>query len=385
MSACVWIYVVYLTFGIVGDQRKMNLCVYSTAQTTSTALANRNLRDRLWRTGLALGGLSGKLVLRVEGPSAYGLCGRAPTRLRLQPHSTTFVPCSPATNSTFNHNLCGTLIMRKSQEGIVTGGGGVSNSQNQLNSISQQQANTSAQLAGEGQQLINTGQAEQQPLVSFLQSIIGGNSTSTNSAIAQPLGTIANQTNTNREQIYDTTAPGAGRDVLLGQNTLNEGTQVSALKNSTFLQAFPELASLAGGNTSAGLGLTGAGITSESNAASTTGTVLNSQEQQKASTLNLFGSLASAAGQGAGLALGCWIAMAIYGDDDPRTYLVRAYLNGPFCESLLGRIVMTIYLSIGRQLAWFVRRSKSLKALLKPLFDMALASAREWDAGLRRQ
>lgn len=176
------------------------------------------------------------------------------------------------------------------------GGGGIKNSQNQLNQTSALQAQTSQQLAGEGQQLINTGQAEQQPLVNFLKSIIGGNSTATNEALAPALGTIANQTRQNREAIYDTTAPGAGRDVLLGQNTLNEGTQVAQLKNNTFLQAFPELASLAGANTSAGLGLTGAGITSLSNAATTTGAVLNSQEQSKASTLGAFGALAGAAG-----------------------------------------------------------------------------------------
>ena len=184
------------------------------------------------------------------------------------------------------------------------GGGGISNSQNQLNQTSALQAQTSQQLANEGQTLINEGQAETSPLQNFEKSIIGGNSTATNSALAPALGTIANQTAQTKEQIYDTTAPGAGRDVLLGQATQAQGTQVAGLENQTFLQAFPELASLASGNTSAGLGLTGAGITSLSNSATTTGSVLNSQEQQKASTLNAFGSLAGAAGTAAGGFLG---------------------------------------------------------------------------------
>lgn len=184
------------------------------------------------------------------------------------------------------------------------GSGGIKNSQNQLNAITQQQLGTASTVNQEGQQLLATGQADQAPLVSFLQSIIGGNSTATNSAIAPALGTIQQQTNANRENIYDNTAPGAGRDVLLGQNQLSEGAQVSSLKNNTFLQAFPELAALSGQNTSAGLGLTGAGITSTSNAAQTTGSVLNSQEQQKASTINAFGSLAGAAGTAAGGFLG---------------------------------------------------------------------------------
>ena len=180
------------------------------------------------------------------------------------------------------------------------GTGGINNSQNQLNSIASTQTATGTQLGTEGQSLINQGQAEQAPLVNFLQGIIGGNSTDTQQAIAPALGNIAKTTQATKENIYDTTAPGAGRDVLLGQNQINKGTEVASATNNAFLQAFPELASLSGQNTSAGLGLTGAGITSTGNGAQTTGSVLNSQEQQKASTLNAFGQLAGAAGTAVG-------------------------------------------------------------------------------------
>ena len=180
------------------------------------------------------------------------------------------------------------------------GSGGIQNSQNQLNSIEGQQVATSTTLGQQGQSLIAEGQAQQAPLANFIQSIIGGNSTTTNQALAPVIGNITNQTNATKENIYDTTAPGAGRDVLLGENVRNQGSAVANATNQTFLSAFPELASLSGQNTQAGLGLTGAGITSLSNAASTTGSVLNSQEQQKASTLNLIGGLAGAAGNAAG-------------------------------------------------------------------------------------
>lgn len=176
------------------------------------------------------------------------------------------------------------------------GGGGIKNSESQLQTTAATQAQTASNLGAEGQTLINEGQAQQAPLVNFLQSIIGGNSTATNTALAPALGNITSQTVKNRENIYDSTAPGAGRDVLLGENQLNEGSAVAGLKNNTFLQAFPELASLAGGNTSAGLGLTGAGITSLSNSATTTGSVLNAQEQQKSQALSAFTGLAGVAG-----------------------------------------------------------------------------------------
>jgi len=182
--------------------------------------------------------------------------------------------------------------------------GGVNNSQNQLNSVASAQQAQSSALSTQGQSLINEGQSQQAPLAQFLQSIIGGNSVTTQQAIAPVIGNITAATNANKEAIYDSTAPGAGRDVLLGENQRSQGTQVASATNNAFLSAFPELASLASGNTSAGLGLTGAGITSLSNSASTTSTVLNAQEQQKANTVNAFGALAGAAGTAAGGFLG---------------------------------------------------------------------------------
>lgn len=178
--------------------------------------------------------------------------------------------------------------------------GGINTSTNTLNSVAGQQQSQATQLSGQGQSLISEGQSQQAPLAAFLQSIIGGDSTKTNAAIAPAIGNITASTNANKEAIYDSTAPGAARDVLLGQNKLNQGSQIASTTNSTFLQAFPELAQLGSTNTNAGLGLTGAGITSLGNSASTTGNVLNAQEKQKASTISAFGSLAGIAGSVAG-------------------------------------------------------------------------------------
>lgn len=93
---------------------------------------------------------------------------------------------------------------------------------------------------------------------------------------------------------------------------------------------------------------------------------------------DILDPILQAAGTGAsGIAKagGCWIAEAIYGVDDPRTHLVRAWLNGPFRETMLGNAVMDVYLAIGRQVAWFIRRSSALRSILKPLFDKALRKA----------
>lgn len=176
------------------------------------------------------------------------------------------------------------------------GGGGISSSQDTLKSDASSQSAQASQLQGESQGLLATGQAQQAPLANFLQSIIGGNSTATQQAIAPAIGNITNATNKTREGIFDTTAPGAGRDVLLGQNQQSQGAQVAGAQNSAFLNAFPALAQLGQGNIQSGLGLTGASISSLGNSATTTGNVLNSQVQQKAQTTQLIGSLASTAG-----------------------------------------------------------------------------------------
>ena len=90
-------------------------------------------------------------------------------------------------------------------------------------------------------------------------------------------------------------------------------------------------------------------------------------------------ALGGLAGSGASIyktSQGCWIASAVYGgESDPRTHIVREYLNGPFRESAIGDAVMNLYLKIGRQVAWFVRRSSWLRAAFKPLFDIALRKA----------
>ncbi len=258
------------------------------------------------------------------------------------------------------------------------GSGGIKDSQNQLKGISSQEQATSAALGKQGQSLIAEGQAQQSPLVDFLHKIIGGDATTTSQALAPVIGNITAGTTANRENIFSHTAPGAGRDVLLGENERGQGTAVAQATNQTFLQAFPELASLAGANTQAGLGLTGAGITSLGNAGTTTSNVLNSQEQQKAQTIGIFTSLASAAGEAAGGgAFGkiCWVAEAIYGVDDMRTHLVRAYLIGPFRETRFGRMVVALYAATGRQIAWLARRSPWLRNALQPLFDRVLRNA----------
>jgi hypothetical protein len=80
----------------------------------------------------------------------------------------------------------------------------------------------------------------------------------------------------------------------------------------------------------------------------------------------ILGAAASGATMGAtgGAKKGCWIAEAIYGVDDVRTHLVRAWLNNVWSKTAIGSVVMSLYLRFGQTVAHFVKRSNVLKMLL---------------------
>lgn len=81
---------------------------------------------------------------------------------------------------------------------------------------------------------------------------------------------------------------------------------------------------------------------------------------------------------GIGAWKGCWVAEAVYGVNDPRTHLVRAWLNFEFIKTRLGRIVMAFYITFGQAIAKQVTKHGFLRRLVKPLFDKALARSIAW-------
>lgn len=114
-------------------------------------------------------------------------------------------------------------------------------------------------------------------------------------------------------------------------------------------------------------------------AGSNVGTTANEITQAGNSWMGLVGGLANSAATGAGIAVGkCWIAEAVYGYNDLRTFMVRAWLNGPFSDRWYGKVTMAIYGTIGRPVASCVRSSAILRRLFKPLFDRAFRHAADY-------
>lgn len=93
-----------------------------------------------------------------------------------------------------------------------------------------------------------------------------------------------------------------------------------------------------------------------------------------------------AAGQAAGAALGkppssggCWIAESLYGVDDPRTLLMRFWLNQVWAkQSRLGALLMKLYRRVGQRVAAWVKVNRVVRSGLRPVFDFGLKRAEAW-------
>lgn len=129
------------------------------------------------------------------------------------------------------------------------------------------------------------------------------------------------------------------------------------------------------------LGYAGAATSGSNAVANLSQAVTASNQSQLMGALGgiVGGAASSALGGGGAITkiLGCWIAAACFdGFDDPRTIMVRTYLNTEFIKHWYGRAVMSLYLRFGERIA----KNRTLVRLLKPLFEYALKQARKASA-----
>ena len=71
----------------------------------------------------------------------------------------------------------------------------------------------------------------------------------------------------------------------------------------------------------------------------------------------------------------CWIAEALYGEDDARTLLLRAWLAVVYDERRPGWQFIVLYSTFGRPTANLIRRGLIPGALFRPLFDALVRKA----------
>lgn len=83
----------------------------------------------------------------------------------------------------------------------------------------------------------------------------------------------------------------------------------------------------------------------------------------------------SGEGTGGPMSMVCWIAEVLYGADDNRTHLLRAWLTRVYSRTAMGSVVVALYRAFGVRVARWARRSALLRRMLTPLFDAGVAAA----------
>ena len=179
------------------------------------------------------------------------------------------------------------------------------------NNITQEQLGISQQQLGIEQQALNTSNQEQAqyqqltaPAIAYNTALASGDPNAIMTALAPQTQALSQERSQNQEQIYESMPAGAARDYAIGQNNQNVNSQTANLQASAVAQAPNTLANIGAGFGSNALQELGAALgfgnsaTSATNAASTTNQgVMNVQEQGKASTLGVIGSLLGAGAQ----------------------------------------------------------------------------------------
>lgn len=248
-----------------------------------------------------------------------------------------------------------------------------------------QQQITAQQLAIESQQnqLAQDNQAQgsqlMQPLISQLTALSSNNPTAISTALAPYLTNITQGASQAKGQIMEDIGPGAAQQVALANVDTGTQTQIAQTRNALTQGAPAQLAQLGQGIESFGLSDVGAAISAAGGASSSNAATMQAQSQGKASTLSFLGELAGSAGGALGSVfapgVGCWIAEVIYGTHDPRTFIVREFLNGPFRRTVFGGIVMWLYCRVGKSVAAKAKHSVVMRWALRPVFDFALRTA----------
>ena len=78
---------------------------------------------------------------------------------------------------------------------------------------------------------------------------------------------------------------------------------------------------------------------------------------------------------GGGHSKACWIAEALYGADDPRTHLLRAWVTMIYNERRRGWLLVGLYRMFGRSTATLITRGLLPRMLFQPLFDTLVEKA----------
>ncbi len=178
------------------------------------------------------------------------------------------------------------------------GGGGA---QNQQNAITQQGLQQSAEQFQASQADKARMNALEAPAIANYQSLISGDPAVATAAAQPIISNVTSGYNAAKESIFNTVAPGAGRDYALAQLPVQANAAISSGITSQTLAAYDKLANLGAGLGSFSLQELGAGSNLLGQASNSNQSVMSAQEQSKASTMGFLGQIVGGVAGNSGL------------------------------------------------------------------------------------
>lgn len=176
--------------------------------------------------------------------------------------------------------------------------------QNNQNSITQQDLNISQQQQQQSATEYAQGQALLAPDIARLTSIANGSKSAAFAAEAPVISNITQQQQASAGQISEQLGPGVAKDVALANNITSGGNAIASNLSNAYTSSFGQLAQLGSAAESFSLNNTGAALSGLTGASQSNQVQVQSQTAQKGQTLGFLGELAGAGGQAGAAALG---------------------------------------------------------------------------------
>jgi hypothetical protein len=257
---------------------------------------------------------------------------------------------------------------------------GPSNStQNTQAQLTQEQISLAQQQDARAQQIYSLTEPGLQSAEDFYKQLASGNSLNIQRATSPATERIASAYNQAAQNISTTMPRGGARDLALQESEISKAGQIGGVEANAYLGSFPALASLAQGGIGLSINEVTQALSAFSGASSSNQALGQMQGAGKAQTLAFVGGLGQSAAQGAGLAMSCWIAEALWGPYDLHTIRLRAFLNGVYSKTWTGRMFMWCYRHCGQFVARQARAHSWVRRLLMPLFRRLDRMAQAWE------
>lgn len=231
--------------------------------------------------------------------------------------------------------------------------------------IAQQQTDIAKQAAASAQKEFQSAFPGFQQAENYYQQMATGDPAALARATAPAVQQIDAQAEATKKRISEDAPRGGAKNLALEENEINRGAQVGNLATQGYLNSFQNLAGLAGQGVGESISSTSTAIGGLSAAGNQYSNIAQQQAEGKASQLGFITSLA---GDAATLGAMCWIAEALWSNDDFRTQVVRYYFNEVLDKHWLGRVACGVYRLFGPFVARHIRHSDRWRRAFLPLF-----------------